>query len=235
VTGVASISKVLVVSDLPIATSLWGRSNTLPFNFVLELNPDQGVRRYTELLPDLIILELGCEPLAIELVMKFRDETTTPVLMLSSICSNKFILDAYQAGVDEYILKPIQPEILLAKIKAWLRRSQVIPQGLLDSISFNNGKLMPAERSILIEDWEPVHLTSLELRLLYCLIGRRGYTVTSEELCLRIWGKSGGDVVRLKNVVYRLRRKIEADPANPRYLLTVTGVGYQFKSSSAKR
>ena len=227
----ASISKVLVVSDLPVATSLWGRSNTLPLNFVLELNPDQGVRRYTELIPDLVILELDCEPLAIELVMKFRDEITIPVLMLSSICSYKFILDVYQAGVDEYILKPIQPELLLAKIKAWLRRSRVIPNGLLDSISFDNGKLMPAERSILLENREPVHLTSLELRLLYCLIRRRGYTVTSEELCQRIWGEGGGDAMKLKNVVYRLRRKIEADPAHPQFLLTVTGVGYQCKAS----
>jgi len=227
----ASISKVLVVSDQPVATSLWGRSLTLPLNFILELNPDRGIRRYTELLPDLVILELDSEPLAIELVMKFRDETTTPVLMLSSICSHKFILDIYQAGVDEYILKPIQPELLLAKIKAWLRRSQVIPHALIDSISFDNGKLIPAERSILLEGLEPVHLTSLEMRLLYCLIGRRSYTVTSEELCQRIWGEGGGDVMRLKNVVYRLRRKIEADPAKPRHLLTVTGVGYQFKSS----
>jgi len=231
VTSVATISKVLVVSDLPIATSLWGRSITQPFNFVLELNPDRGIPRYTELLPDLVILELDCESLAIELVMKFRDEITIPVLMLSSICSYKFILDVYQAGVDEYILKPIQPELLLVKIKAWLRRSRVIPNGLLDSISFDNGKLMPAERSIQLEDREPVHLTGLELRLLYCLIGRRGYTVMSEELCQRIWGEGGGDVMKLKNVVYRLRRKIEADPAHPQRLLTVTGVGYQFKAS----
>jgi len=227
----ASISKVLVVSDQPVATSLWGRSLTLPLNFILELNPDRGIRRYTELLPDLVILELDSEPLAIELVMKFRDETTTPVLMLSSICSHKFILDIYQAGVDEYILKPIQPELLLAKIKAWLRRSLVVSPGSLDSLSFGDVKLMPKERSILLDGRESLHLTGLELRLLYCLIGRRGITVTSEELCQRIWGEGGGDVMKLKNVVYRLRRKIEADPAKPHYLLTVTGVGYQFKSS----
>jgi len=75
----------------------------------------------------MLILELDSEPLALELVMKFRDETTIPILILSPICSDKFILDMYQAGIDEYILAPIYAELLLAKIRAWLRRSWVIP------------------------------------------------------------------------------------------------------------
>lgn len=226
----AFIPKVLVVSNLPNTTSLWGRSITQRLNFILELNPNRAVQHCADILPDIVILEFDSEPFAVELVTKLRDEITIPVLMISSICSIKFILDAYQAGVDEYILKPIQPELLLAKIKAWLRRSQVIPLGLLDSLTLGQVKLIPTERSILIEDQDPVHLTSLEFRLLYYLIGRRGYTVTTEELCQRMWGEGGGDVVRLKNVVYRLRRKIEVNPADPHYLLTVTGVGYQFRS-----
>ena len=191
----AFIPKVLVVSELPIATSLWGKSITQRFNFILELNPNRAVLRYAEILPALVILELDCEPLAIELVTKFRDEATIPILMLSSICSDKFILDIYQAGVDEYILKPIQPILLLAKIKAWLRRSLIAPIDLLDSLSFGNVRLVPTERSILFVGRESVHLTKLELRLLYCLIGTHGYTVTTEELCQRIWGEGGGDRV----------------------------------------
>lgn len=227
----AMIPKVLVVSDMPVAVSQWGRGMTQPLNFILELNPNRAVQRFLEISPDLVILEFDCEPLAIDLVTKFRDETTITILLLSTICSDKFILDAYRAGVDEYILMPIRPELLLAKIKAWLRHARMMPSDLLDPLSFDHVKLIPTERSILFEDRDPVHLTSLELRLLYCLIERRGYTVTTEELCQRIWGEAGGDVMRLKNVVYRLRRKIEADPTNPQHVLTVTGVGYQFSSS----
>lgn len=226
----ALIPKVLVVSNLPGHTPIWDANIPQRLNIVLK-QPDKAIRHWAEILPDLVIVECEAEAPAIELITKFRDEASIPVLMLSSICSDKFILNAYQAGVDEYILKPIQPALLQAKIKAWLRRSGNVSVGLLGPLSFGNGKLIPEERSIQFADRVPVHLTALELRLLHCLIGRRGYTVTTEELCQRIWGESGGDAVSLKNVVYRLRRKIEVDPANPQYLLTVPGVGYQFRSA----
>lgn len=75
---------------------------------------------------------------------------------------------------------------------------------------------------------EAVHLTNLELRLLYYLAGSAGHTVTTEELYQKVWGYTGEvDATMLKNVVYRLRRKIEADPASPKVIQTVTGVGYK--------
>jgi two-component system, OmpR family, KDP operon response regulator KdpE len=231
VASMAFIPKVLVVCNLPNAPSRWGRSITQRLNFILERNPNRAVQHYAETLPDVVILELDSEPLALELIARLRDETAIPLLLLSSICALKFILDAYQAGVDEYIQKPIQPEILLAKIKVWLRHASVVSPGLLDPLSVGPVKLVPAERSLQFEERGAVHLTTLELRLLYCLIGRHDNTVSTEELCQRIWGEGGGDGMKLKNVVYRLRRKIELDPANPRYLLTLTGVGYQFRSS----
>jgi two-component system KDP operon response regulator KdpE len=225
----AAIPKVLVISDQPGTSPLWGSGITQRFQFVLEPNPNRAVQNWMEILPDLVVLELESEPLAIALIARFREEATTPVLMLSSNCAHKFMLDTYQAGVDEYILKPIHPALFHAKLKAWLRRSWSVPYGVLEPLKVGSVKLVPTERRILFGDRDPVHLTSLELRLLYYLMGRHGHTVTTEDLCQRIWGETGGgDVMRLKNVVYRLRRKIEADPAKPFYLRTVTGAGYQF-------
>jgi two-component system KDP operon response regulator KdpE len=80
---------------------------------------------------------------------------------------------------------------------------------------------------VIRDNGQPVHLTNLEIRLLYYLVGSADTTVTTEELYQRVCGYSGElDTAKLKNVVYRLRRKFEADPANPMIIQTVSGVGY---------
>ena len=135
------------------------------------------------------------------------------------------MLEAYEAGVDECVLKPIHPLLFEAKIKAWLRRACGYARSAqgwkFPSDPFGSG----------LGAWQkqPIHLTNLELRLLYYLMGRPGRTVSTEELCRRVWGHgAGGDVATLKNLVYRLRHKIEAEPAHLHYVHTVVSVGYQF-------
>lgn len=227
----AFIPKILVISNLQGTSPLWGFSLKQRLNIILEANPARAIQRWAEILPDLVVFDIDSEPLAIELITKIRDEAVIPVLMLSSNRTDQFMLEAYQAGVDECILKPIQPPLFHAKLKAWLRHSWSVSVSLLYPLKIGNVKLIPSERNILFVDRDPVRLTNLELRLLFYLMARPGYVVTSEELCQRIWGYGGdGDVIRLKNVVYRLRRKIEADPAHPHYLLTVPGVGYHFEA-----
>lgn len=226
----ASLPRILVISGLQTASPLWGSSFTQRLSVFLEANPVMAIQRWAEILPDMVVLETDSESLAINLIAQLRHEAIIPILLVSSICSDKFILEVYQAGVDEYIDKLIHPALFHAKLKAWLRHSWNIPNSMLNSLKIKNVELIPSERNILFTDRDPVHLTNLELRLLYFLLGRPGRVVTTEELCQRIWGESGeGNIIRLKNIVYRLRRKIEVDPAHPDYLLTVAGVGYQFK------
>jgi len=231
VASMARFPKVLVISDQEGTSPLWGSGITQRFQFVLERDPDRAIQNWGELLPDLVVLELKSEPLIITSIAKFRDEALIPILVLGSTCPDTCILDLYQAGVDEYILKPIGPALFHAKLQAWLRHSSSGPYGARESLKFGTVRLIPMARTVQFGDRDPVHLTSLELRLLYYLIGRHGHTVTTEDLCQRMWGDTGeGDEIRLKNVVYRLRRKIETDPAKPHYLTTVTGVGYQFNA-----
>jgi len=138
------------------------------------------------------------------------------------------MLEAYEAGVDECILKPIHPALFHAKMKAWLRRSWTVSVDMFDSLSVGSFHLIPLDRVLELDNSGLIHLTNLELRLLYNLMGRPGRTVTTEELCQRVWGPSGGgNVATLKNLVYRLRHKIEKDPTHPHYVHTVAGVGYQ--------
>jgi len=233
VAKMASIPKILLVSNLQTTSPLWAFNVTQQrLNVILESNPANTIQRWAETLPDMVVLDMDSESLAIELITKLRDEAVIPILLLTSIRSEKFMLEAYQAGVDEFALRPIHPSLFDAKITAWLRRSGSIPVDMLDSFRVGNFHLIPSNRSLALDDGDPIHLTNLEFRLLYSLMARSGRTLTTKELCRRVWGHHDkGDEATLKNLIYRLRRKIEADPTHPHYVHTVVGVGYQFAAN----
>lgn len=196
---------------------------------VLESHPARAVQRWIDESPDLIIFDLEpAESPGLNLVEQLREQAVIPILLLAPNQTNKFILEAYEAGVDEYILKPVEPALLYAKVKAWLRRTWSIPVGMLDALKVGDIHFLPEERTLLVEGQPPVRMTNLELRLMYYLMSHAGRTITAEELFQRVWG-SDRDVNKstLKNVVYRLRLKVEPDPTNPHYIRTVAG-GYQF-------
>jgi DNA-binding response OmpR family regulator len=140
------------------------------------------------------------------------------------------MLEAYHAGVDDFLVKPLSPSLLHAKIKVWLRRSASVSIDVLNPLRVGTLQLFPSEKIILLQN-DSVRLTNLELRLLYFLMNRSGQIVTIEELNQRVWGyHAEADNTMLKNVVYRLRRKIEEDPANPLIIQTITGVGYKLSA-----
>jgi len=126
------------------------------------------------------------------------------------------------------MIKPVSPSLFNAKVKVWLGRSWSATTSTLDPVKIGGMHIFPNERMVIRDNGQPVHLTNLELRLLYYLVSRAGHTVTTEELNQRVWGYTGEvDNTMLKNVVYRLRKKIEVDPASPQIIQTVTGVGYK--------
>jgi|SRR5215216_3031441 len=230
VAGMASTPKILIVSDLQTTSPLWAFNLIQPhWDIALESHPAKAVERWAELLPDLIVCDIDSEAESLDLITKLRVEAVLPIVLLSANSSNQFMMNAYEAGVDECVLKPIHPLLFEAKIKAWLRRSSNVPVDVLETLKVDDLHLIPSDRAVVLDSRDPIHLTNLELRLLYYLMGRPGRTLTTEELCQRVWSHhSIGDPATLKNLVYRLRRKIEADPANPHYLHTVPGVGYRF-------
>jgi DNA-binding response OmpR family regulator len=191
------------------------------------------IRRWVDLLPDLLVCDIEPEELGLGLITELRDEAVLPILFLTSNPSDNFLLEAYNAGVDECVSKPIHPPVLEAKIKAWLRHASNVPVDVLSTLKVDDLQLIPSDRIVILDDRGPIHLTNLELRLLYYLMGRPGRTVTIEELCQHVWGQNQGDATTLKNLVYRLRRKIEADPSHPHLVSTVSGVGYRFLPKAA--
>jgi DNA-binding response OmpR family regulator len=222
--------RVLIVSNQQTTGPLWAFSlQQQNLYVVLEPAPANTLKRCELETPDLIVLDISMpDSQILELIKSLRADMVTPIILLASMKSEGFMIDAYDAGVDDFLVKPVSPSLFNAKVKVWLRRSWSATTGTLDPIRVGGMHIFPNERMIIRDNGQPVHLTNLELRLLYNLATRAGRTVTTEELYQRVWGYSGEvDNTMLKNVIYRLRRKLEVDPANPLIIQTVAGAGYK--------
>ena len=225
--------KVLIISNRLTTGPLWVFSlQQQKLKVVLEANPSNALPRWEKEIPDLIVIDVNLPRVPIlELIKSLRGEMLIPFLLLASAWSEEDVLEAYEAGIDDYLARPVSPSLLQAKIKVWLRRSASVSLDVLNQIKVVTLQLFPSEKTILLEKGGAVRLTNLELRLLYYLMNRPGQIVTIEELNQRVWGYNAeADNTMLKNVVYRLRRKIEADPSNPLIIQTVTGVGYRLSA-----
>ena len=169
------------------------------------------------------------DPNVINLVRELRAGVVNPLLLLSDAMTEDQVLDAYLAGIDEVICGPISPALINAKLRAWMRRTWTIPSNAIENIRITDCLLTSSDRTLTIAERPPVKLTNLELRLLHLLMSRSPRVSGYDEIFDRVWGYTS-DVDRnaLKTVIYRLRKKIEVDPAQPSYLLTASGLGYRF-------
>ncbi len=177
--------------------------------------------------PALIVLDLnlpGGDGLA--LLPGLRAITLAPVLVLSVRSTEEDVVRALDLGADDYLTKPFSPRTLLARIRALLRRAGVERP---EPLEVGDLALDLERRTARVGGAPPVHLTPLELRLLQLLVASAGETVAIERLLVHIWGARGaGERQLLKQLVHRLRQKIEPEPSTPRYLVTAAGEGYRF-------
>ena len=225
------IPKVFVVCDQRDTAPVWGyilRQRGL--TVILETSLEKAVDRWSTEMPDLVVIDLNTEHEArMELYQKFRAVSVAPILLFLPTYHEAEILEAYNAGVDDVVVKPFSPAIFLAKILAWMRRSWTVPTDNLSLVKAGKHRLDPGQRCLIDPDGTEIRLTNLEFRLLHLLMSRPGFVFSLEEIVESLWGGYGsGDPVLLKNVVYRLRRKIEADPSHPLFLQTGQG-GYSFQ------
>jgi DNA-binding response OmpR family regulator len=226
-----SIPKVFVVSDQRDTAPVWGyilRQQGLVV--ILETSMEKAIDRWSTEMPDLVVIDLDVEhEKRMELYQNFRAVSVAPILLFLPAYHEREILEAYAAGIDDVVVKPISPAIFLAKILAWVRRSWTMPINTLSLVNAGKHRLDPGRRCLIDPAGIEVRLTNLEFRLLHLLMSRPGFVFSLEEIIESIWGGYGnGDQVLLKNVVYRLRKKIEADPSNPLLLQTGQG-GYSFQ------
>lgn len=185
--------------------------------------------------PDLAILDWNLPRMnGLEILRLLRAAgSKMPVMMLTVRSSEEDQVKGLDAGADDYLTKPFSPRTLLARVRALLRRS-----GSEKPISMTAGvfSLDPELLTAAVGSRPAVRLTTLEFRLLQLLVANAGRPLTVERLTGHVWGHRGlGDRQLLKQLVHRLRQKIESDPSHPDFLQTVGGVGYLLETTRVER
>lgn len=178
--------------------------------------------------PELVVLDVNLPRLnGLEVCKRIRAISRVPVMMLTVRSGEEDQVQALDLGADDYLTKPFSPRTLLARVRALLRRAGAEKPAPLTAGDFT---LEVERQTVAVKESPPVRLTKLELRLLQVLLANAGHTLPAERLLSHVWGARGaGDRQLLKQLVHRLRQKIEADAAEPRYLVTVSGIGYELR------
>jgi two-component system KDP operon response regulator KdpE len=187
-----------------------------------------GIALCGENAPDLVILDLGLPDIdGREVILRLREWTDVPIIVLSVRADDTEKVEALDAGANDYVTKPFSITELMARIRALTRRTEA---RLTEEshIQINDLEIDLAGRRAFLKDDE-LNVSRKEYELLRSLVTRRGTVVTHAELLKAIWGPTHAeDVHYLRVLVNHLRQKLKDDPARPRFIHTVQGVGYRF-------
>lgn len=193
---------------------------------------ERAMQSWSERPADLIVMALpGSDPLA--QVRRVRTQTEVPLAIVVHGVEEDIHYVLLEAGADLVVQRPFSARLLIAQVRALLRRAGSVPLFSLPTLSLAGLTLDPATRIVEVAGRSSQHLTHLEFRLLYTLMVHRGQVLPTETIVERVWGYSDtGDRDLVRGLISRLRAKVEEDPKNPRYILTVPGVGYSFHEGS---
>jgi len=176
---------------------------------------------------DLVLLSFK-DDVPINQIRELRALTEVPIILVSQPIHEDLHVDLLEAGVDLLIFRPYSARLMISQLRGLMRRAAGASVYNLPNFTFGDLNLDPSVRTIQIKDQPPKHLTRLEFQLLYTMMVHRGQVLSSENLLEMVWGYSGqGDRDLVRGLVKRLRAKIEPDPHTPRYILTISGVGYR--------
>jgi two-component system alkaline phosphatase synthesis response regulator PhoP len=181
--------------------------------------------------PDLVVLDLGLPRLdGLEVAKRLRRESSVPIIMLTARVEESDRLAGLELGADDYITKPFSPRELVARVRAVLRR--VEPGSGSDGILSRADLVIDTARMKVTRAGTPIDLTATEIQLLAALARQPGRILTRAQLLDAARGTQEESFERaIDTHIKNLRRKLEPDPRNPHYLLTVYGLGYQFAES----
>jgi DNA-binding response OmpR family regulator len=189
-----------------------------------------AVEQFARATPDVVLIDIMLPGIdGFELCRSLRRSSDVPIIMVTARNDTHDIVAGLEAGADDYLTKPFAPKELSARIRALLRRIRPTAPGH-QRLTFGDLELVPEEGKVLRNGAE-VHLTKTEFRLLCELAVNPGKVFSREALLDRVWGYDYFGDGRLVDVhVRRLRTKVEADPANPRHVVTVRGLGYRLQT-----
>lgn len=224
--------KVLIIDDdtgfLYLTTLLFKKAGASVFTARDGL---EGISKLFTHQPDLILLDLEMPGMdGFEICRRIRQISETPIIIVTAINKEQEMLKGLDAGADDFLTKPFNPEILLARATAVLRRSRRA-HSQAERLDFDNGYLViDFERHEVLVNSKRVKITPTEFSLLTFLVRNAGKVLTFEQILTRVWGNQyGGSAQYVHVYISNLRNKIEENPKQPRYLLTIHGVGYVFE------
>ena len=193
------------------------------------------LRHWKEAQPDLILLDVnlpGSPALGdgFALCQHIRKESIVPIILLTVRGEEEDIVHGLEIGADDYILKPFSPRQLVARIQAVLRRGNGGESASSQAkLSVDGLSLNPKLREVYLPEGTMKSLTSLESQLLENLMLNAGHVLTTDDLISDVWGANGGSPEMLRQLIRRLRMKIEGNPADPYYITNHPGIGYAFR------
>ncbi len=201
------------------------------FEVALARNGAEAVSKTAETQPDLVILDIMMPVMdGWEACARIRELSDAPVVILSAKTTESDVVRGLELGADDYVKKPFGVQELLARLQALLRRSRSASPGERPAVLIEGGLKIDKIRHTATLDDQPLQLTPTEFKLLTFLVENSGRAVSQEEILIQVWGPEyAREKQYLKLFVHTLKKKIEADPARPRYLHTVRGVGYRLE------
>jgi DNA-binding response OmpR family regulator len=200
------------------------------FRVIEAFNGTQAINKVRSGLPDLILLDVMMPDIdGFEVLRIIREVSSVPVIMLTAKGEEDDRVRGLELGADDYITKPFSPRELVSRVRAVLRRTEMTAGGTHGLIEVDSRLKIDFDRREVWVDDKLVQLRPTEYRLLYHLVQNAGWVVSHDQLLSKVWGYEYRDephYVRL--YINYLRKKLEKDPSNPKYILTERGVGYRF-------
>ena len=196
--------------------------------FVIKASDGKAaLQLFNEQGPDLVLLDINMPGAnGFDVCARIREQSTVPVMMLTVRGEEEDLVKALELGADDYLNKPFSPRTLIARVKALLRRAGL--EAVATPMKAGQLQLNVEDHTVRVGEREPLRLTKLETRLLQMLLVHPGQTITSDRLLMQVWGHKGaGDRQLLKQLVHRVRQKIEVDPSVPQFLQTMPNAGYK--------
>jgi DNA-binding response OmpR family regulator len=230
------LQSILVVDDEPNIREIVGLYlERAGFEVRLAGDGPSALQALTASLPDLVILDVMLPGVdGLEITRRLRSEGATPVILLTARREEADRIEGLELGADDYVVKPFSPQELVSRVRAVLRRTQSLERSSVSAerdqplLAFDGLTIDAAARSVHVDGVDVV-LTAKEFDLLLYLASHPRQVYNREQLLAQVWGETQYiDASTVTVHVRRLREKLEKDPAAPRFVQTVWGVGYRF-------
>ena len=224
--------KILVAEDDPAITNLIRTTlDTQEYQYHTAKNGAEALLDAVSYNPDVIILDLGLPDMdGVEIIHKVRGWSMVPIIVVSARSEDQDKVEALDAGADDYLTKPFSIDELLARLRVALRRS-LAEEGAAQtqsSIYRNGGIVIDYAAGCVYMEGNEVHLTPIEYKLLCVLAKNTGKVLTHNYILKEVWGSVlASDTPSLRVFMATLRKKIEKNPSDPKYIQTHIGVGYR--------